>query len=297
MRNLFNNFVKKSNAAMRAFGGVLSISKNIRALQAKAVKRSHLVNIFHCSTHKSGSQWIKAIFNDDIVFTYSGLEQYTYSDYLPNKIDGRKITERVFDHPFPKNKIVSPLYITYDSYTKIPKVGHYKTIYITRDPRDLLVSYYFSMKFSHTTRGKVIARREKLIEMDLTDGLISCMHMLIDNGTFDVQRSWIQANDDTVMLVRYEDLIGKHSMNFFRSIFNHCEINLPENTLIKLIEKYRFQTMSSGRTPGQENQMSHYRKGITGDWKNYFPVRVKDTFKEKTGDLLIILGYEKNILW
>ncbi len=41
----------------------------------------------------------------------------------------------------------------------------------------------------------------------------------------------------------------------------------------------------------------HLRKGVTGDWKNYFSDKHKKIFKEIAGDLLIELGYEKDNNW
>ncbi len=264
---------------------------------AKIIKRSPLINIYHCCTHKSGSQWIKKIFADDIVFAYSGLKQYSYSHYLPDNIDRRKITERYFDSPFPEYKIISPLYITYDSYKKIPKSIPYKAIFILRDPRDLVVSYYFSMSFSHAANPEIIKTRARLNKINFTDGLIFCINWLGDFGTYSAQRSWAEASDETVLIVKYEDLIGLDSKNYFKKIFEHCEIDLPERKLTILVKKYSFEKMSKGRKPGQENQKHHYRKGISRDWKNYFTEEAKDRFKKETGELLIALDYEKDINW
>ncbi|OGW56187.1 MAG: hypothetical protein A3D21_03710 [Nitrospirae bacterium RIFCSPHIGHO2_02_FULL_42_12] len=279
--------------------GILDDSKAViqEDLPVKIIKRCPLKNIYHCCTHKSGSQWIKAILKDEIVFAYSGLEVYTYAKSLPDKTDKRKITDRYFDTPFPEDKIISPLYITYDSYIKIPKRGSYKAIYILRDPRDLVVSYYFSTMYSHAPLPGIDAKREKLIDMELNDGLTFCMQNFIDRGHFEAQRSWIHACDDTVMLVRYEDLVGPHSEDFFKKIFDHCKIELTEYDLQKLLDKYSFEKLSKGRKQGEENQRQHYRKGIAGDWKNYFSDDVKDVFKQKTGDLLIALKYERDMNW
>ena len=46
----------------------------------------------------------------------------------------------------------------------------------------------------------------------------------------------------------------------------------------------------SGRKPGQEDQNSFVRKGISGDWRNKFTPEHKARFKEIAGDLLIRVG-------
>jgi hypothetical protein len=63
------------------------------------------------------------------------------------------------------------------------------------------------------------------------------------------------------------------------------------------VSKNRFERLTHGRERGQENVKSHERKGIAGDWRNYFDDQVKDVFKARYGDLLIATGYERDSEW
>jgi hypothetical protein len=36
---------------------------------------------------------------------------------------------------------------------------------------------------------------------------------------------------------------------------------------------------------------------VAGDWNNYFTERDKQTYKEEAGELLIRLGYERDLDW
>ena len=193
--------------------------------------------------------------------------------------------------------IVSPLYITYENYVKIPKKLPYKTIFIQRDPRDLITSYYFSMKFSHSDFGPVKARRQKLHKLNMSQGLIFCLDHLMYTGTFDVLNSWNKADDKEVLVLRYEDLIGIRPYHFFQLLFDHCEIHMPRQTLYDVLKNYEFKTLSNGRQQGQENIYHHYRKGIAGDWKNHFTEEAVKAFKTKTKRLIIDLSYEKDENW
>jgi hypothetical protein len=40
-----------------------------------------------------------------------------------------------------------------------------------------------------------------------------------------------------------------------------------------------------------------FRKGIAGDWKNYFTPELKETYKESIGKFLIEFGYERDLSW
>lgn len=47
----------------------------------------------------------------------------------------------------------------------------------------------------------------------------------------------------------------------------------------------------TGRAAGQENVNHHFRKGVSGDWENYFTDAVKEAFFAKHGWLGEKLGY------
>jgi hypothetical protein len=63
------------------------------------------------------------------------------------------------------------------------------------------------------------------------------------------------------------------------------------------VEAASFERLSEGREQGQEDTSSFYRKGVAGDWKNHFTERDKRIFKKEAGELLIELGYERDLDW
>ena len=60
-------------------------------------------------------------------------------------------------------------------------------------------------------------------------------------------------------------------------------------------------TSRTGRRPGEERKESTLRKGIVGDWKNYFDQECIVAFKtEQQGrwnSLLVEMSYEKILNW
>jgi DNA gyrase/topoisomerase IV subunit B len=73
-------------------------------------------------------------------------------------------------------------------------------------------------------------------------------------------------------------------------------LNVSKGIIQKVVSKYSFENQTK-RKPGEENTNSFLRKGVSGDWKNYFNEEAKDIFKRHAGDLLIKLGYEKDLNW
>ena len=199
---------------------------------------------------------------------------------------------------------------------------------VIRDLRDTLVSLYFSWKISHAFHFPwQFKSRELLNNMETEQGLESWIgegERSVYNGllnppflkkhyermnhsgnkdimTFlknildyiaDIQISWI--NGDS-LLIRYEDLIADE-ISSFEKIVDHCQIPVSRERLHEIIKYNRFETVT-GRCRGEEDILAHQRKGISGDWRNYFSASVKSKFKKRFGDVLIQTGYESDLDW
>jgi hypothetical protein len=243
-------------------------------------------NVFHCCLQKTGSQWVKRILADPDVYRATGLSTYQYQAEMPESHDPRPVNERSFTVPFPMRKIVSPLYIDYGNYRAIPKPESARAFFVTRDPRDLVVSWYFSQRFSHGLMGDIGEVRGVLGDLPQSEGLSYAIRHLDEFGLFAAQRSWLDAADDPdAIVVRFEELIGEDSFGAYRRIFDHCRLQVDDETLAEVLERYSFERLS-GRSRGSEDVYTHFRKGVAGDWENHFDDEVMATFREVTGDLV-----------
>jgi hypothetical protein len=72
---------------------------------------------------------------------------------------------------------------------------------------------------------------------------------------------------------------------------------LTVDVLRYIVERHSFRRKSGGRKKGEENRSHHYRKGVPGDWVNYFDDKLKQSFKDRYGDLVVQLGYENDYDW
>jgi Sulfotransferase domain len=249
------------------------------------------MNVYHCCVPKTGSQWIRKILSDPLASQYSGLNTYHYQSKLPGKRDSRPIKDRVFAEPFPIGSVISPLYISFESFTFLPKPQVYRAFFVQRDPRDILVSWYFSMKHSHPILGNIPQLRQTLNAARFEDGILYAMEHLHRSGHFEALASWIDApkSDPNAAVFRFEDLIGPTSLDVFSALFKHCNIFIPRDVLKGILTKYSFQALS-GREQGDERPEAHYRKGISGDWKNYLDEALLKRFEDLTGNLIARLG-------
>jgi Sulfotransferase domain len=188
-----------------------------------------------------------------------------------------------------------------------------KVIHIVRDGRDQLVSMMHHMWNRSTDQGGVqilkpeeLERREayrenpqKLLEMG--EGIF------VEERVRQAAQSWNlrvgkTVEDGPALLgvnytqVRYEDLLER-PYEEVRRLVEFLGADTSEGAVEQAVSSASFEKLSKGRKRGQEDVTSFYRKGVAGDWKNYFSKRDKEIYKEEAGELLIRLGYEKDYDW
>jgi hypothetical protein len=257
-----------------------------------AKRKAEVSNVYHCTTHKAASSWIAGLLGDRLLFSYSGLDRFTYQSQWMDGRDPRDYDERYFSKPLPKYTAATRLYWNYDCFRHLPKPDDYRTFFVLRDPRDVVVSWYFSMKNTHSMEGveKRIRIRSRLQELPKRDGFCFAIKHLSDYGLFEAQRSWMDVDDPKVRIFKYEDLTGPDQFKEVKSLFDHCTIQIPDSKLRTLLRRHGWEATEE-RKKGDEDRSSHRRKGVAGDWRNHFDSVLKDRFLETVGHLPIDLGY------
>ncbi len=206
-------------------------------------------------------------------------------------------------------------------------LGGYRGFHVIRDPRDIVVSGYFSHLHSHPitehNSERMGAWRRKLSQAaSEEEGLLLELEYEAEN--FGHLRDW-NYEDPDVLELRYEDLVVEPLAVFARAFaFWGLELprfglpalaaallrrgprrgslvppgrRLPLPLLRRIVERNSFERRSGGRAPGEEDVRHHYRKGIPGDWRSHFTPRVTAAFKDRYGDLPVALGYESSPDW
>jgi sulfotransferase family protein len=89
--------------------------------------------------------------------------------------------------------------------------------------------------------------------------------------------------------VRYEDLLS-HPEGEMARLLRY--LGADEAGAGRSVEAASFEKLSRGRTRGEEDPSSFFRKGVAGEWRESFTERDRRVFEEEAGDLLRKLGYE-----
>ena len=150
-----------------------------------------------------------------------------------------------------------------------------KLLAIHRDGRDVVVSERFFLK---NEEGRTKALRDSILDW---------------RGKMTAHRQYATACQ--IYSCSYESLLRDGEATV-KGILGF--LNLPADRAIvdDMLRRSSFK-FTTGRDNGREQASSFYRKGIAGDWTNHFSPADKDVFKELAGDMLVDLGYEKDLNW
>jgi hypothetical protein len=187
-----------------------------------------------------------------------------------------------------------------------------KVVHIVRDGRDVAVSSVHHQWNNATDQGgrrklsrEKVAKREAYRKDPETFGA-SGESIFAGEHVAQIARSWStsvsKAMADAALLgdnycqVRYEDLLAEPVGEVMR-LLEFLGADSDEEVARRCVEAASFEQLSGGRTQGEEASSSFYRKGIAGDWRNYFSEEDRRVFKEEAGELLIRLGYEDDLDW
>jgi len=235
--------------------------------------------IFHVTHWKAGSQWI-----------YHILRKCLPDLIVPFDID----IERFISKPIQEGKIYPTVYLTKEQFDRLIMPPQWCRFIIIRDLRDTLVSAYFSLKFSHPVISPNITKyRKQLNAMNISEGLVFLLKTWLPKSAA-IQESWLDSGEP---LIHYEDIL-KNDLEIVEPLLIYkCHLPVQRNVLREAIIKSRYEFMTNGRKQGEEDVTSHYRKGIMGDWRNYFDDDVKKVFKDRYQYLLNKTGYEAHSNW
>lgn len=170
-----------------------------------------------------------------------------------------------------------------------------KTLYVVRDVRSVLISYFHHMKL--TARIDENTAISDFAEMFMA-GTADSYGDWQDNVT-----SWIRVranNPDRFRLLRYEDL-QTNPHESCETIYEFLGLDRSDGAIANCLELSAFKRMKSLEAKGIDQKMlarkvkknvsGFVRSGKSGDWKETIPHDILRKIERKYGDLLTELGY------
>jgi hypothetical protein len=232
------------------------------------------------------------------------LNLYTINEFP--KSGGSWIGEMVgsgLEVPFPRN--------CFPKFGSCIMHGHYlngwgmrQTLVVWRDGRDVMVSWYHHCLFENGLNNRLV----KLARLDLPftnyhdvgknlPQFIEYTFSSRSNLAFswsDFVNNWL--DKPKVTYVKYENILKNTPQELIRVCLELGDKNLKFEQAQNIADTFSFKKQS-GRQPGEEKKDSFIRKGIVGDYTNYFTYNAGEIFDYYAGSELIKLGYEQNRQW
>ncbi len=161
----------------------------------------------------------------------------------------------------------------------------WRAVNFARDPRDLLISAYFSHKHSHPTHSlpRLRAHREVLCSMPIETGIMAEMDFYVTENAIKSVLAWPTTHPrvKTFNAISLAREMADANLSMFEYVCDWIGIPLePDFTLPPSWDK-----VSEGRAVGQELNTHHYRHGVNGDWKRYFTRAIEDEFFRHFGEV------------
>lgn len=227
---------------------------------------------------------------------------------------------------FVRHHALDVLALENSGFRDLEQLRFHRGFHLIRDPRDIVVSGYFSHLNSHPLGGmpRLTAHREKLrslpqdegllLEMEFSQGRIrslgrwdyhraDVLERHTEDFVADPYRGFLQVfeflemlahdTDEKLELATVLQAIWNRGVRYFRLLPRWRMGGLAGERLLAQVYRHRFSRLAGGRNRGQEHQNSHYRKGVAGDWRSYFGPEHLQAFEDRFGNLPEQLGYSQ----
>jgi hypothetical protein len=155
-----------------------------------------------------------------------------------------------------------------DPYLSLLRASDRATIFIYRDPRDMLVSHVFYATNMYSEHGMHRYYTETMTSME--ERLNAAIEGVVDPALSSVRQ-------------RYDNYLGW--------LVDYLAVRGFECTLSR---SRAIQALKSGIN---SHKSGTFRKGQPGNWRDHFTDANKSSFNQVAGDLLIRLGYEQSNDW
>jgi len=167
-----------------------------------------------------------------------------------------------------------------------------KIFNVLRDGRDVVVSRFFhDLRFHRERMMKEYGHQIQNSPNRLPDQLVVEYLYWWKRGVQTIAEARKKA-PLSFFDIRYEDLLADRK-TVLKDAFEFLGVSDSEEIVSACAEAGAFKNFSNGRMRGVEDRESFFRKGISGDWENYFTDRQRDAVEALFGDFLRSLGIQR----
>lgn len=181
-----------------------------------------------------------------------------------------------------------------------------KAIWLVRDGRDVMISCYYHFLIGHEYSNSIMIQNWRKIMPfsnyeDVKENLqsfIEVFHNHYKSGrnlsNWGSHADFFVSNKNRLQ-IKYENLLVKPTEQL-SLMLDYLSVQCDHNLIDKTIQKFSFEN-NRPKKKDDAHSGSFLRKGISGDWNDYFDFHCAQKFDQLYGKQLIGLGYETNRDW
>lgn len=252
---------------------------------------SNRKSVLHFSINKAATQHVKGVLkrmaseNALIPVDYNGYAFATNLPYL-DLLSSEEMEK--YKHIFRRNGY---LYSVLGGMVKnIDYMEDYHIILTVRDPRDILVSNYFSLGYSHAipqktgNKREAFLRRRKNTKKMTIDEFVLKHYPRVLLRFKDYQEDLLNRYEH-VTLLRYEDMTSNYK-KWLTDLSNGCGFQISSSLMNELVTEFE------DRKVQYEDKFSHVRKGKPGDYREKLKSETIKTLNDMFYPYSSFYGYE-----
>jgi Sulfotransferase family len=155
-------------------------------------------------------------------------------------------------------------------------------VQVVRDPRDAAVSaWHHNERLNSGESKRRFGATLREFTRSFADGWVNHVSRGLGFAARDPNR---------YLDVSYDDLLTEPVPTLAR-LCRFLGVDDSAATLGVCVEAASFERVTGGRAPGQEDQASYFRKGVSGDWRHHLDAETQAYVLEKAGALMRHFGF------
>jgi len=247
-------------------------------------------SIIHFSLNKAATQYTGSVLeecaveNGMVPVSIHGYAFHTNFPYLDH-LSAEEM--KTYQHIF---KPVGYLYSVFGGMIEgILDLEKYKIVLMVRDFRDLLVSEYYSVVYSHVSpwqQGnkyeRFIEQRTKAKEFAIDEYAVTESNRIYH--TLQRYKTLLTDKYPNVYMTRYEDMINDFR-GWLNNLLVYCDLRVGEEFFNALIDR------NEHLRPKDEDIQRHVRKGKCGDYREKLSQETIEYLNAKFSSMLLTFGY------
>jgi hypothetical protein len=268
------------------------LSNEIKLIQGCSQSKSDHRSIIHFSVNKAATQYVRDLLMRcamEIGLVPIGLAEYAFHTNFPYLDD--LSTDEMGDYQY-LFKPTGYLYSVFGGMIEgIHDFEKYSVILMIRDPRDVLVSEYYSYAYSHSEPSRLgnkfndfMEKRRKARELTISEYALTECDRVYDN--YQRYMDLLLNNRSNVYVTRYEDMTNDWS-GWFDKLLDFCKLEISYELLMTLSKE------AARLKPSQENIHQHNRKGIPGDYAEKLDRQTINVLNSRFSSVLEKFNYSR----